>query len=169
MQKIFLICAVFCAVFGFSASIAAQDKTVDKTHVKQLEAIYRELDAATKKRELKTYEKYLDKTFTIEKNGTKITRAQILELMKQFLATFAEITESTSKIEKIKVADGSYFLETSSVLRGRGKALGDKISNIEIFTKSTDVWIKTDKGWREILQIEGESKVLVDGDPVIFN
>ncbi|HEY0051292.1 MAG TPA: hypothetical protein VGB68_18495, partial [Pyrinomonadaceae bacterium] len=118
MQKIFLIFAVFCAVFGFSARIAAQDKTVDKTHVKQLEAIYRELDAATKKRELKTYEKYLDKTFTIEKNGTKISRAQILELMKQFLATFAEITESTSKIEKIRVADGSYFLETSSVLRG---------------------------------------------------
>ncbi|HEX8737744.1 MAG TPA: nuclear transport factor 2 family protein [Pyrinomonadaceae bacterium] len=163
MQKIFLIFAVFSLFFGLTASLAAQDKTPDKAHVKQLEAIYKQLDAATRKRDLKPYEKYLDSTFEVEHDNQKISRREIFELMKQFLDSAVEITEAASKIEKVRVTDGNYFLEVNSLLKGKFKTPDGKISNLEIRTQSTDVWIKTEKGWKEISQISRGSKVLADG------
>jgi hypothetical protein len=36
-------------------------------------------------------------------------------------------------------------------------------SNLEISAKSTEVWIKTGKGWKQISQIDRGSKILTDG------
>jgi ketosteroid isomerase-like protein len=169
MQKIFLVffAALVSVFFGLSAGsvgVAAQNKTPNKTHVRELEAIYREYDAATKNGDLKTYEKYLDETFEIEtRDGQKISRREILEVMRLFSDSIVEITEAASKIEKVRVTGGKYFLEVSSLTKGKFKMPDGKISNLEIRTQSTDVWIKTGKGWKEIFQTARGSKVLVDG------
>jgi ketosteroid isomerase-like protein len=164
MQKIFLIFSCFCVFFGLGAfAAAAQDKTADKADVKQLEAIYREFDEAVKTRDLKIYEKYLDERFEIESGDNKVPRARIIEGIKQFLDSLTEISEAASKIEKVRVTGGNYFLEVSSVLKARLKMPDGRIANVEFNTKSTDVWIKTEKGWKEISQIERGSKILVDG------
>lgn len=171
MQKIFLMLASLAVFFGFSLIAAAQDKTVDKRDVKKLEAIYKEFDAATKKRDLKTFEKYLDEKFEVEKDGRKLPRGMIFEVLKELFDAGEEISEVITKIEKIQVIGDRYYLETSTVLKGKFKLpeMENKISNVEIHTKSTDSWIKTPKGWKQILQIMGDSKILVDGEPVIFN
>jgi hypothetical protein len=166
MQKVFLVFACFCVFFGLNLFAAAQDKTVDKADVKQLEAIYKELDGALKKRDLKIYEKYMDERFAAERGDNKISRARIFEAMKQFLSSLTEINEAASKIEKVRVTEGNYFLEVSGVLKAKLKMPDGTISNLEINTKSTDVWIKTEKGWKEILQIERGSKTLIDGNEV---
>ncbi|HEX8246671.1 MAG TPA: nuclear transport factor 2 family protein [Pyrinomonadaceae bacterium] len=167
MPKIFLIFAAFFCVFsGLAAAVAAQDKTPDKTHVKQLETIYKELDAATKKRDLKTYEKYLDKTFEAEQGAVKISRREIIELLKQFFDSAVEITEAVTKIEKVRVTDGNYFLEVVSFVKGKFKMPDEsgRISVLQITAKSTDIWIKTDKGWKQISQIDGGSKIVPVGN-----
>lgn len=163
MQKTSLIISALCVFFGFSAFAAAQDKIVDKAHVKQLEAIYKKFDAATKKRDLKTFEKYMDETFEVEQGDNKISRAQTLEIMKEFFNSAIEINEAVSKIEKVLVTDGNYFLEVSNLLKGKFKMPDGKISNLEINAKSTEVWIKTGKGWKQISQIDRGSKILADG------
>jgi len=162
MQKIFLILAALCIFFGFNLA-AAQDKTVNKAHVKQLGAIYREFDAATKKRDLKTFEKYLDEKFEAEQGERKFSRIEILAVMKLLFAAAIEITEVTTKIDKISVTDGNYLLETSTVMKGKFKMPDGKISNLEIRSNSTDRWIKIAKGWKEISQIDRGSKILEDG------
>ncbi|HEX8369786.1 MAG TPA: nuclear transport factor 2 family protein [Pyrinomonadaceae bacterium] len=169
MQKIFLILAGFGIFFGLSAAAAtarAQDKTAGKKDVKQLEAIYKQFDAATKKRDLKTYEKYLDETFAVEQETLKIPRREILELLKQFFDSAVEITEAVSTIEKIRVTDGNYFLEVSSFVKGKFKmpGAGGRISVLQITSQSTDVWIKTGKGWKQISQIDRGSKILPAGN-----
>jgi ketosteroid isomerase-like protein len=164
MQKIFLTLGGLFIFLGFGAlAAAAQDKTVDKTDVKQLEAIYRAFDAATKKRDLKTYEKYLDEVFELEQDGGRYSRAQTLEILKQFFSSAVEIAEAVSKIEKIRTTDGNYFLEVSSLVKGKFKMPDGKISGLEITANSTDVWIKTEKGWRQTSQIDRGSKILTDG------
>jgi GTP-binding protein EngB required for normal cell division len=163
MKKIFPILAALCILFGFNLTGAAQDKTVDKAHVKQLEAIYKEFDAATKKRDLKRFEKYLDEKFEVEQDGRKFSRDEILAVMKMLFDAAIEITEVVTKIDKINVTDGKYLLETSTVMKGKFKMPDGKISDVEIYSKSTDRWIKTEKGWKEISQIDRGSKILADG------
>lgn len=163
MQKIFLIAASLCVFFGLSVAVSAQDKTVDKTHAKELEAIYKELDVATKKLDLKPFEKYMDETFRLEQGNDKYTRAQTLVILKDLFTSAKEITEAVTKIDKIRVTDGNYFLEINSLMKGKFKMPDGTISNLEVTAKSTDVWIKTDKGWKQISQIDRGSKFVVDG------
>ncbi|HLM00596.1 MAG TPA: nuclear transport factor 2 family protein [Pyrinomonadaceae bacterium] len=164
MQKIFLLLNGLCVICGFVLVAAAQDKTVNKADLKQLEAIYREYDAATKKGDLKIYEKYLDKTFQLEqKNGQKVSRREVFEMMKRLSESALEITETVSKIEKVRAAGGNYFLEVSTVMKGKFKMPDGGTSNLEIRGQSTDVWIKTAKGWKEIAMTERSSKILIDG------
>ncbi|MDQ3801343.1 MAG: nuclear transport factor 2 family protein [Acidobacteriota bacterium] len=166
MQKIFLVLlSVVGVFFGLGAvSAAAQNKTPDKKHVKELVAIYREYDAATKKDDLKPYEKYLDETFElVTESGQKVSRREVFEMMRRLSDSAVEITETISKIEKVRAAGGKYFLEVSTVMKGRFKMPDGGTSNLEIRGRSTDVWIKTAKGWKEIGMTQHSSKVLVDG------
>jgi hypothetical protein len=163
MRKIFPVLAALCVLFGFNLNGAAQDKTVGKTHVKQLAAIYKEFDAATKKRDLKTFEKYLDEKFEAEQNGRKFSREEILVVMNMLFEAAIEIKQVVTKIGKASVTGDKYSLETSTVMKGRFKKADGKISNLEIRSQSTDVWVKTEKGWKEISQIERGSKILEDG------
>jgi hypothetical protein len=105
----------------------------------------------------------MDETFEVEQGDDKISRAQTLEIMKEFFSSAIEINESVSKIEKIRVTDGNYFLEVSNLLKGRFKMPDGNISNLEISAKSTEVWIKTGKVWKQISQIDRGSKILADG------
>lgn len=169
MRKMFLIAAAasLCVFFGLSAAaetaVAAQDKTVDKTHVKELEAIYVELDVATKKLDLKPFEKYMDETFRLEQGSDVFSRAQTLAILKDLFDSAREISHASTKIEKARVTDGNYFLEISSLMKGKFRTPEGKISTLEVTAKSTDVWIKTDKGWKQISQIDRGSKIQVDG------
>lgn len=164
MRKIFLIAAaMLCVFFGLSAAVSAQDKSVDKTHVKELEAIYAELDAATKKLDLKPFEKYLDETFRLEQGADVFSRAQMLTMLKDLFSSAQEINHASMKIEKVRVTDGNYFLEVSSLMKGKFRMPDGKISTLEVIAKSTDVWIKTDKGWKQTSQTDRGSKILVDG------
>ena len=165
MRKNFIIAASLCVFFGFSAvaAVSAQDKTVDKMHVKELEAIYVEFDVATKKLDLKPFEKYLDETFRLEQGSDVFSRAQTLEILKDLFNSAKEISQAVTKIDKARVTDGNYFLEVSSLMKGKFKTPDGKISTLEVTAKSTDVWIKTDKGWKQISQIDRGSKILVDG------
>lgn len=167
MQKIFFILAASCVFLGLSLCASAQDKTVDKTDMKQLEAIYKEFDAATKKLDIKPTEKYLDEKFEVEQDGRKFSRDEILAVMKMFFDSAIEISEVATKIEKSGVSrDGKYSLETSTLTKGKFKLADGKISNLEIYTKSADIWTKTQKGWKLISQISRGSKILADGKDV---
>jgi galactokinase/mevalonate kinase-like predicted kinase len=137
MQKIFLvflsILGVSFALNAASVSAAAQNKTSNKTHVKELEAIYREYDAAATEQDFKTYEKYLDETFEMEtESGQKVSRREVFERMKRLSDSGFEITETVSKIEKVRAAGGKYFLEVSTVLKGKTKMPDGRTLNLEI-------------------------------------
>jgi hypothetical protein len=163
MRKVFIIAASLCVLLGLSVIASAQDKTVDKTHVKELEAIYVEFDVATKKLDIKPFEKYMDETFQLEQGNDRYSRAETLEIMKELFSSAKEISDAVTKIDKVRVTDGNYFLEVSSRMKGKFKTPEGKISTLEITAQSTDVWIKTDKGWKQISQIDRGSKILVDG------
>lgn len=166
MRKTSRIIAALCVVLGFNLIATAQDKTVDKTHVKQLEAIYREFDAATKNRDLKTFEKYLDEKFEAEQDERKFSRDEILVVMKMLFDAAIEIDEVVTKIEKVELARGSYRLETSTVMKGKFKLADGKISDAEIHSKSADTWTKTSKGWKQISQVDRGSKILSEGKEI---
>jgi ketosteroid isomerase-like protein len=166
MKKIFPIAVSLCLLFGLSFAAFAQDKTVDKKDVEELKKIYQEFDAAAKNRDISIVEKYLDENYEIESSGEKVNRAETIARLKQFFAMTTEISEAVSKIEKVKVADGNYFLETSGVIKGKLKMPDGSTASFEMQIKSTDVWIKTEDGWKENTQIDRGSKMLINGKEV---
>jgi ketosteroid isomerase-like protein len=166
-MKLFLqILAGGYFLLGLSVVSFAQGKTADENDVRQLKAIYKEFDEASKKLDIKTTEKYLDENYILETGETKASRAEVVSRVKQFFAMTEKITEATSKIEKVKVADGKYFLEVSSVTKGILKTADGKSASFEFKGKSTDIWTKTDARWKEIRQIDLGVKFYINGKEI---
>lgn len=151
------------------ASACAQDKTIDPKHVAELKQIYKEFDESGKKRDMKTIEKYLDDNYELQKGNTKTSRADVIKGVEAFYAMLEEITEVVSKIEKINLVDGNYFLEVSSVIKGKIKMPDGKVVSFETTSKSTDSWTKTNAGWRETAQIVREREIFIDGEKLFVN
>jgi ketosteroid isomerase-like protein len=153
-------------LLGLTAVSFAQDKTVDPKDVAELKKIYREFDAAGKNRDIKTVEKYLDSGYEMQNGNTTLTRAEVIKSVREFFAAIEEVAESASTIEKVEVADGNYFLQVTAVLKGKLRLADGKIVAFESTGKSTDIWMKTDNGWKENTQIVRSSKLVVDGKVV---
>lgn len=166
MKKIFPIAVSLCLLLGLSFAAFAQDKTVDKKDVEALTKIYAEFDAAAKKRDISVIEKYLDDNFEFEMGEEKVNRAETINKTGQFFEMATEITEAVTKIEKTGVADGNYFMEVSTVIKGKLKSADGKIAPFEINAKTTDIWMKTDSGWKMNTQLDRGSKMLISGKEV---
>ncbi len=152
-----------CFLLTLSFTVFSQDKSADQNDAKQLREIYQEFDRAGKILDLTVIEKYLDENYELEDGNTKLNRTQTIEQVKQFSSMVEKIEVLSSKIEKISVSDGRYSLEISSVMKGTLKAPDGATVPFESYTKSTDIWIKTENGWREISQIGREKKFSING------
>lgn len=151
-------------LIGLSAATAfAQGKTVDPKDVEELKKIYKEFDESTVKLDIKPVEKYLDSKYELQNGESKLKRAVVIRGVKNFFATVEEIDEATATIEKVEVADGNYFLEVYSIIRGKMKLPDGKVVPFESISKSTDIWKKTKNGWKENKQIVRSLVQSVDG------
>lgn len=152
-----------CLLLGLSVISCGQNKSVDPKDFNELEKIYKEFDEAGKKLDISVIEKYLDDNYEMHDGKTTYNRAEIIKRVKENFAAIEEVIESTSKIEKVEIKDGNYHLEISSLLTATFKLPNGKTAKVETNTKSTDVWRKTNRGWKEITQILRSLKILVDG------
>lgn len=167
MNKTFNLPVMIFFLLGLCLTAFAQDKPVDRNDASQLREIYREFDRAGKTGDdIKVIEKYLDENYELQDGETKMNRAQVIEQVKLFKLSVGKITESSSKIEKIRVADGKYFLEVTAIIKGTLKMADGTTAPFDSVSKSTDVWLKTAAGWREILQIGNEKKFVLNGQEI---
>lgn len=150
-------------LFGLCVISCGQNKTVDAKDSDELEKIYKEYDESTNNRDIKAVEKYLGDDFKLEDGKTTVNRTDVIRKVKENFAAIEKIIEASSKIEKIEVKNGTYFLEVSSKMIATYRLPDGKTSQVEINGKSTDVWVKNPDGWKETKQIIRSLKVFIDG------
>ncbi len=166
-MKLFSRLPVFI-LFLCALSVAAcgQNKAVEPTTADEFDKIYREYDEAAKKRDVAVVEKYLADDYELQDGKTTAKRAEVIKKVKENFAAIDEVLESSARIEKIEVKDGSYFLKVSSLMIATYKLANGKTTKVETVAVSTDVWTKTGGGWKETRQIVHSLKILVDGKEV---
>ena len=163
-MKLFSRLPIFISfLFALHMVACGQNQPVDPKVADEFEKIYKEYDEAAKKRDISVVEKYLDKNYELQDGKTTSKRAEVIKKVKDNFAAIEEVIESSAKIEKIEIKDGSYFLRVSSTMVATYKLPNDKITKVETVAVSTDVWTKTDDGWKETKQIVHALKILVDG------
>jgi hypothetical protein len=167
MKKLFPM-IVFLTVFsGFAVGALAQSAAANDNDSAELAKIYREFDAAEKKMIPLLIEKYLGEDYSVETDGEKLDKKQVVERVKDFFERVDEITESKSTINKIEVENGLFAVEVDALTRGKFALGGKRTADFLFTSKTTDFWRKDRAGkWREVKQIDRGTKITIDGKEV---
>ncbi len=159
----FMLAALLLATLGFGYTARAEDDP----NVKELTAIYAELDAAFKAKNLELLTSYYAKDYTVEQKGKTLKREEAIASLEEGLAVVKEISSATSTIIKVEQVEGNYIVDLTQVAKGTIAGPDGKDHVLEVSGKSRDWWIKTDDGkWENIHGEDLNSTVLVDGKPV---
>lgn len=162
MKQVVFVCVYACIFFGLSLSLSAQQRA-GAQNIKELKAVYTELDKATRELDTKVFEKYLSENYLLEADEEIIDKRQMLNNLKDQFALIQEISESVSTIEKIEIIQNSYVLDVVTILVGKIKTSNGKIKGFSVISRSTDVWRKDGKGnWRQNTQIDRGNQVEID-------
>lgn len=165
MKKLFPTIFLLAVVFGLTAGAFAQSEVVKDRA--ELTRIYREFDAAEKEKIPLLVDKYLDADYSVESDGEKINKKQVIERVKDFFDRVERITESKSTIGEIRFANGEYAVEVDSLTRGTFSLGGGRTTDFLFTSKTTDFWRKdADNKWREFKQVDRGTRITIDGKEV---